>query len=46
MVLAPRCHIKRLGEPEEIAPFIVMLASAEASYMTGATVVVDGGFSA
>lgn len=46
MVIAPRCHIKRLGEPEEMATFIVMLASSEASYMTGATVVVDGGFSA
>jgi NAD(P)-dependent dehydrogenase (short-subunit alcohol dehydrogenase family) len=45
-VIAPRCLIKRFGRPEEVAPMIVMLASHEASYMTGATVVVDGGFSA
>jgi dihydroanticapsin dehydrogenase len=42
--IAPRCLIKRFGKPEEIAPAIVFLASDEASYMTGATVVVDGGF--
>lgn len=45
-VIAPRCLIKRFGRPEEVAPMIVMLASQEASYMTGATVVVDGGFTA
>ena len=42
--IAPRCLIKRFGRPEEIAPAILFLASDEASYMTGATVVVDGGF--
>lgn len=42
--IAPRCLIKRFGKPEEIAPAILFLASDEASYMTGATVVVDGGF--
>lgn len=45
-VISPRCLIKRFGKPEEVAPVILMLASAEASYMTGATVVVDGGFTA
>ena len=45
-VIAPRCLIKRFGKPEEVAPIIAMLASYEASYMTGATVVVDGGFTA
>ena len=42
--IAPRCIIKRFGRPEEVAAVITFLASDEASYMTGATVVVDGGF--
>lgn len=33
----------RVGEPEEIADVIVFLASGAARYMTGQTVVVDGG---
>lgn len=33
----------RIGEPDEIADVIVFLASAGARYMTGQTVVVDGG---
>lgn len=36
--------IPRLGDPEEdIAPIVVMLASEMASYVTGATIPVDGG---
>jgi NAD(P)-dependent dehydrogenase (short-subunit alcohol dehydrogenase family) len=34
---------KRLATPEEIANVIVFVGSAKASYMTGATVAVDGG---
>ena len=40
------CHFipaKRLGRPEEIAGTMVFLASDEASYITGETIVVDGG---
>ena len=33
----------RLGEPEDIADVIVFLASNSARYMTGQTLVVDGG---
>lgn len=33
----------RWGEPEEVASAIAFLASAEASFITGATLVVDGG---
>ena len=34
----------RPGRPEELAPIAVLLASEASSYMTGATVVVDGGY--
>ncbi|MGD9116675.1 MAG: SDR family NAD(P)-dependent oxidoreductase [Dehalococcoidia bacterium] len=34
----------RLGKPEEIANTVVFLASEEASYISGAAVVVDGGW--
>jgi 3-oxoacyl-[acyl-carrier protein] reductase len=34
----------RLGEPRELADLIAFLASARASYITGATIQVDGGY--
>jgi NAD(P)-dependent dehydrogenase (short-subunit alcohol dehydrogenase family) len=38
--------VGRLAQPEEIARVVVFLASDDASYMTGALVNVDGGFTA
>ncbi len=35
--------LKRLGEPHELADTIVWLASERASYITGQTILVDGG---
>lgn len=41
----PTALIKRKAEPREVAYSIVFLASDEASYITGATLMVDGGVS-
>ena len=38
--------MKRPGQPEELAPVAVLLASEASSYMTGSVVVIDGGYSA
>jgi len=41
--LMERQPIKHLGQPREIAEIALMLASGESSYLTGQTIVVDGG---
>jgi 3-oxoacyl-[acyl-carrier protein] reductase len=40
---AAETALKRLGEPRELADTIVWLASERASYITGQTILVDGG---
>jgi NAD(P)-dependent dehydrogenase (short-subunit alcohol dehydrogenase family) len=41
--LAATVPLKRVGRPEEIAQTIIFLASAKASFITGASYLVDGG---
>jgi 3-oxoacyl-[acyl-carrier protein] reductase len=40
---ASEAPLKRLGDPREVADTIVWLASERASYITGQTILVDGG---
>ena len=42
--LAEEPALKRWGSPEEVARVVSFLASDDASYITGQTIVVDGGY--
>lgn len=41
--VSPRIPLGRIAKPEEIASVALFLASADASYVTGAEIAVDGG---
>jgi len=45
-IFLSKIPLKRVGKPEEIASTVVFLVSEEASYVTGATLIVDGGWMA
>lgn len=38
--------IGRVGQPEEISKAVLFLASCESSYMTGTSLIIDGGYTA
>jgi len=42
--MAKRVPLNRLARPEEIASVVIFLASKQASYLTGVTIQVDGGY--
>lgn len=44
--VASETLLKRLGKPEEVAEVALFLASDASSYMTGSSVIVDGGWTA
>ncbi|HVO16297.1 MAG TPA: SDR family oxidoreductase [Alphaproteobacteria bacterium] len=45
-VAAPFHLLRRVGDPEEVANAVLFLCSHEASFVTGADLAVDGGYSA
>ena len=42
--LVAKIPLRRMGKPEEVSAAVVFLASEEASYVTGSTIYVDGGW--
>jgi NAD(P)-dependent dehydrogenase (short-subunit alcohol dehydrogenase family) len=42
--LASHAALRRLGRPEDVADAVLWLASDEALFVTGQTILIDGGF--
>jgi NAD(P)-dependent dehydrogenase (short-subunit alcohol dehydrogenase family) len=42
-IVRSRIPLRRLGDPAELVPVVLLLASPASSFMTGSVVVVDGG---
>ncbi|MNE91857.1 Cyclic-di-GMP-binding biofilm dispersal mediator protein [compost metagenome] len=45
-IVGPGIAIGRYGKPEEIAHVVAFLAGPDASFVTGADIIADGGFTA
>jgi len=41
-----RTPLGRAGRPEELGPLVVFLASEASSFMAGANIIIDGGYTA
>ena len=44
--IAPRLPLGRIGKPEEVADLVAWLAGPGAGYMTGASLTMEGGWTA
>jgi NAD(P)-dependent dehydrogenase (short-subunit alcohol dehydrogenase family) len=42
-ILLKKIPLRRFAEPEDIAPLVIYLASKASEYMTGETILIDGG---
>ena len=40
-----KVSLNRLGKPEEIPSSVIFLASSASSYITGSSIIIDGGYS-